>query len=57
MSEFGRNFDRAQARYDAMSPDEDDEHEEVECRDCHELFEPKGSEKICQRCAAKDDQD
>jgi uncharacterized paraquat-inducible protein A len=57
MSEFGRDFDRAQARYDAMSPDEDDEPQEAECRECHELFEPKGSEHYCPKCQNKEIED
>lgn len=50
MSEFGRNFDRAQARWDSMSPPEDPLPVENECKKCGELFEDDEQKDHCPKC-------
>jgi len=53
MSEFGQTFDAAQRAYDNRLPPEDD-FGEVECQQCHELFETENpNAKLCDKCRQK----
>jgi Zn finger protein HypA/HybF involved in hydrogenase expression len=50
MSEFGKNFDKAQRRYDDMMPEPESQPIENECQNCHELFEADEPRKYCDNC-------